>query len=305
MSIYIIPECPICFEPLLTKIVTTTCGHVFHNLCLRHCIYENGYCPLCRNKDKTVINISFEIKTKTEEEGKRLESSSLCELKEKERLEEELEETKRKIGKLKKDYFEKMKEGVKQKEEMEKLSIMNRELRERLIESEYSKGEYEKEKESLIEEFRGFKDDYLSMKMKNEEYSKKISIAESFFEYKRLFDDDFKDRLIEFQNEVKEILRSGDALSRFTSKLYVLYNTIDELNMRIKMIKKNKTKVNYDEEVKEDKANNRVVSNLVDLENFFYKKSKETRKNEEKGNDESEIGSSKKKMIMNFLMKEK
>lgn len=276
MSIYIIPECPICFEPLLNKIATTACGHVFHNLCLRHCIYENGYCPLCRNKDKTVVNISYEIKKaevnkKDEEREREFEFES----KETERLEGELAEMNRKIGKLKKDYLEKIKASEKQKEEIEKLNIMNKELRERLIESEYKKGEYETEKESLIDEFRGFKDEYINMKSENQEYSKKISIAESYFEYKKLFDSDFKDRLDEFQSEVKEILKSGDALSKFTNKLYVLYNTIDELNMRISFIKKEKRKVTN---VNEDKVNHHIISNANDLEKFFYRKSVENRK---------------------------
>lgn len=274
MSIYIIPECPICFEPLLNKIATTACGHVFHNLCLRHCIYENGYCPLCRNKEKTVVNISYEIKN-AEISKKDEEREGEFQSKEKERLEGKLAEMNRKIGKLKKDYLERMKESEKQKEEIEKLNIMNKELRERLIESEYKKGEYETEKQSLIDEFRGFKDEYINMKRENQDYIKKISIVESYFEYKKLFDSDFKDRLDEFQIEVKEILKSGDALSKFTNKLYVLYNTIDELNMRIGFIKKNKRKVI---DVNEDKINHQIISNANDLEKFFYRKSLDNKK---------------------------
>jgi len=50
MSINMVEECPICFDPIGEKNnITTECGHNFHASCLMTNITRNGFsCPCCR-----------------------------------------------------------------------------------------------------------------------------------------------------------------------------------------------------------------------------------------------------------------
>jgi len=48
-------KCPVCMEPFLairqrgSRLVSTTCGHVFCGKCLPACVRTSGRCPTCRN----------------------------------------------------------------------------------------------------------------------------------------------------------------------------------------------------------------------------------------------------------------
>lgn len=52
-------SCPICAEDLQEDIVTTKCGHIFHDLCVSQWLQSNRICPTCRGHatKKTLIKI--------------------------------------------------------------------------------------------------------------------------------------------------------------------------------------------------------------------------------------------------------
>ena len=41
--------CPICTEDLQDEIVTTKCGHIFHDICVSQWLKNNRACPTCRS----------------------------------------------------------------------------------------------------------------------------------------------------------------------------------------------------------------------------------------------------------------
>lgn len=43
-------SCPICTEELQDNIVTTKCGHIFHDLCVSQWLTTNKACPTCRSR---------------------------------------------------------------------------------------------------------------------------------------------------------------------------------------------------------------------------------------------------------------
>ena len=46
-------ECSICFEPLFSlPTVSTQCGHMFHDTCIREWLQKNTLCPRCRREAK-------------------------------------------------------------------------------------------------------------------------------------------------------------------------------------------------------------------------------------------------------------
>ncbi|XP_055385344.1 uncharacterized protein LOC129614639 [Condylostylus longicornis] len=50
-------NCPICFNSTLKRQPTSTsCGHIFCYLCIRRCLLDRKFCPICKNQ-VDMINI--------------------------------------------------------------------------------------------------------------------------------------------------------------------------------------------------------------------------------------------------------
>ena len=279
------PDCPICFEILTEKLATATCGHVFHSICLRQCIYDNGYCPMCRNKDKTVILLSFEIKP--------LVSSML-----KERCKDntlfgsvdEIIETKELNDKLKKDnaslkdqLSKKIKDCKDLNEKIGKLEIDLHDLRLKLTKTKYEFGEEKTKFDEMTQ--KSIKNEELIDKLQEENkmFKQKTLSIDSFFSSIKYFDN-FEQKYESFKQEVKEIYKSKNSLDLLTSNLYTLYTTIDELREHVKLLKKDsKAIVNIDESnnipFTKRTLNSIVIKNKEDIESFFQARDNKKIKN--------------------------
>lgn len=58
------PDCNICFSPLHSNLSTLSCGHIFHNNCLKAVVSYHNKCPICRkevNAD-SIIKLIYSIK---------------------------------------------------------------------------------------------------------------------------------------------------------------------------------------------------------------------------------------------------
>ena len=45
---YEIPICSICLNDMLSDLIVTSCGHVYHSECLINCLKNKSVCPNCR-----------------------------------------------------------------------------------------------------------------------------------------------------------------------------------------------------------------------------------------------------------------
>lgn len=51
-------DCPICLDPIVDGVFTTSCNHKFHKNCIgKHFHYNNYNCPLCR----TVVEMKYKL----------------------------------------------------------------------------------------------------------------------------------------------------------------------------------------------------------------------------------------------------
>ena len=60
----IFPECIICYNPLLSNLITLiNCGHVFHEQCYQTWIFKGNkdICPLCKKNSLNKVKLFFEI----------------------------------------------------------------------------------------------------------------------------------------------------------------------------------------------------------------------------------------------------
>ena len=60
----IYPECAICFESLDNNLIASvSCGHIFHEKCLKLWIKQNhSVCPLCRSDASITVKLIYNIK---------------------------------------------------------------------------------------------------------------------------------------------------------------------------------------------------------------------------------------------------
>ena len=56
--------CPICCDDFndINKVILLKCGHLYHDECIKKCIFHNPKCPLCREK----IELTLELEEKIE-----------------------------------------------------------------------------------------------------------------------------------------------------------------------------------------------------------------------------------------------
>lgn len=255
IKVTVFPDCAICLDSLKSNLATASCGHVFHLRCLRQCIYDNASCPLCRNKDKTIIILNYEIKEQFEDTTCK---EALYSSKEKHL---EITNNIKKLSNINdivnKQLSLKIKEYNKLKEDFEENKKDLHKLRQKIIKLEYIIGEKDLKMTKLEKEMCTKEDKLLKEKEEVKYIKDKADLVDSFFVSQKFFED-FKDKYKLFSIEIKNMLSSKDYESKLTSYLYTLQSQISELNDRIIKIKKAK-------EINLNKCNNVNYTNNYSL----------------------------------------
>lgn len=232
------PECAVCFDIMLERISATSCGHVFHNKCLRLCIIENGCCPLCRNKDREIINLNLELKqiqTTNSNNSNNNASNNNTESNTSFVTIPLINKLQKANDIIKKQYSDKITEHKALQDKIEVASNNYHDIKRKLLHSDFKLGEEKEKNEKLNKKIADLEKLNSSLEKSNNELSKKAMCVETFFTATKYFEN-FDDKFDEFKRDI-EVMNNDYDKTKITSYLFNLHNTISELRQNIKNLK--------------------------------------------------------------------
>jgi len=238
MSI-IYPECAICFESLDSNLIASvSCGHIFHENCLKLWIKKNhSVCPLCRNDAsitvKLIYNIKFDSKNENEkkltmeeliENNKRLINQNNIIKNQIQQMNEIREKENKEIN----DLIEKYQQCLKNTNEY-KNKLLNIQIK---YEDEFDKN---KKNKILINELEDKIKELEEIKLK---YEKRFELEEKFENV--INSNNIEDKQKELNLIINNLLYEDDDGKSLNEYFYVLSNKIEKLQKENEYLKKHK-----------------------------------------------------------------
>ena len=235
----IYPECAICFESLDNNLIASvSCGHIFHEKCLKLWIKQNhSVCPLCRSDAsitvKLIYNIKFDLNNENDkiltmeeliENNKRLINQNNII---KNQI-QQMNEIRDKENKEIKDLIEKYQQCLKNTNEY-KNKLLNIQIK---YEDEFDKN---KKNKILINELEDKIKELEEIKIK---YEKRFELEEKFENV--LNSNDIEDKQKKLNLIINNLLYEDDDGKSLNEYFYVLSNKIEKLQKENEYLKKHK-----------------------------------------------------------------
>ena len=258
------PDCTICLEPLQCNLITSLCGHVFHQKCFKDWkLNGNERCPICKKDASLDIKLIYDVKYSNKNNDEQTEPESIDKIFQQKLI---LEKENIKLENEKKNILEDFKNFQNKVED------------------------FQKRVEENTENTMKYRQNYLEMKIKYDELNDKDEKNEQLIRKLKKENQNLKDN-IEFNEEKSKINNQIDLISKkdniesgkqFDAIFYKLSNSdngeLKELREYYHVLEQNIVKLQKENENLKKEKKMQINNNLnlllynKDLNNFSKQK---------------------------------